>query len=67
MLARSRMTKEQQQLWASVDTTALTKEDWRDLHETIEAFERRRLVRAITRHPKRTQLVDMIRGFAEQV
>lgn len=58
------MTKEQRQLWESVDAAVMTKDDWRDLHEMIEAFERRRTARAIARHPKRAQLIEMIRTFA---
>lgn len=58
------MTKEQRQLWDSIDATAMSKDDWRDLHETIEAFERRRTARAIARHPQRAQLVEMIRTLA---
>jgi len=58
------MTPEQKQLWASLDVTTNTVDDWRDLYETIEAWQRRRIVRAIVAHPQRDQLVAMIRTLA---
>jgi hypothetical protein len=41
-----------------------TKEDWRDLYETIEAYKRRCLARAIAISAQREVLVQAIRGFA---
>lgn len=42
-----------------------TTEDWRDLHETIEAYTRRCLARAIARSVNRDQIVASIRARAE--
>jgi hypothetical protein len=41
-----------------------TKEDWRDLYETIEAYKRRCLARAIAASPTREPLVAAIRELA---
>jgi hypothetical protein len=42
-----------------------TKEDWQDLHETIEAYLRRCLGRAIARSENRAQIIATIRKLAE--
>lgn len=59
------MTREQKRLWDSVALAPTSKEDWRDLYETIAAYERRCLARAIVAHPRHAELVEMIRTFAE--
>jgi hypothetical protein len=59
------MTPEQKRLWDSVALAPPSKEDWRDLYETLEAYKRRCLARAIVAHPQRARLVEMIRTFAE--
>jgi hypothetical protein len=41
-----------------------TKDDWRDLHETIEAYQQRCLARAIAASPQRAELVEAIKTFA---
>jgi hypothetical protein len=41
-----------------------TKDDWQDLHETIEAYQRRCLARAIARSERRVELVATIRRLA---
>ena len=41
-----------------------TGEDWRDLYETIEAYKRRCLARAIAASPQRDDLVTTIRELA---
>jgi hypothetical protein len=50
---------------AALDQEPNTKEDWRDLYETIEAYQRRRLARAIARHPDRRALTRAIKVRAE--
>lgn len=42
-----------------------TKDDWRDLYETIEAYKRRCLARAIAASPQCKNLIAAIRTFAE--
>lgn len=42
-----------------------SKEDWRDLHDTIDAYQRRCLARAIAASPQRDELVAAIRHLAE--
>ena len=41
-----------------------TVEDWRDLYETIEAYQRRCLARAIAASPQRAEIVAMIKILA---
>jgi len=48
-----------------LDALPTTAEDWRDLYETIEAYKRRCLARAIAASPQRAQLVKAIRELAE--
>jgi hypothetical protein len=52
-------------LLAVLDREENTIEDWRDLYETIEAYKRRRLARAIARHPQREEIVATIRALAQ--
>lgn len=42
-----------------------TIEDWRDLHDTIEAYQQRCLARAIVASPHRAALVAAIKRLAE--
>lgn len=49
---------------ARLATREPTTEDWRDLYETIEAYNRRCLARAIARSPQRDEIVALIKALA---
>lgn len=48
----------------SLRNAPTTTEDWRDLYETIEAYKRRCLARAIAAAPNRVELLAAIRARA---
>jgi hypothetical protein len=59
-LTSREVQKELDRLGAQPATT----EDWRDLYELIQTYERRRLTRAILASPRRADLIEAIRLLA---
>ena len=60
MLQERQLIEMLNDLDAQPNTTA----DWRDLYETVEAYKKRRLCRAIDTSPKRDEILASIQRLA---